>query len=62
MKDIYSLLESYQGEDRFSFVVTGPNGKVQLDFPNASTRYCPALAHDLERLVDSRAVRITPVN
>ncbi len=62
LRDIYALLESYQGEDRFSFVVTGPNGKVQLDFPNASTRYCPALAHDLERLVGSQAVRITPVN
>jgi DNA polymerase-3 subunit alpha len=62
LREVYSLLESYQGEDRFSFVVSSPNGKVQLDFPNVSTRYCPALADRLDRLVGSDAVRITPVN
>jgi DNA polymerase-3 subunit alpha len=59
LREVYSLLESYQGEDRFSFVVAGPDGKVQLDFPNVSTRYCPDLAHRLDRLVGSHAVRIT---
>jgi len=62
LREIYSLLESYRGEDRFSFVVAGPNGKVQLDFPNVSTRYCPDLARRLDRLVGSHAVRITPVS
>ncbi len=62
LKEIYSLLESYQGKDRFSFVVTGPNGKVRLDFPNASTHYCPALAQDVGLLVGDHAIHVIPVN
>ncbi len=62
LREVYSLLESYAGQDRFSFLVTGPDGKVQLDFPNVSTRYCPDLVRHLDRLVGSHAVRITPVN
>jgi DNA polymerase-3 subunit alpha len=61
LREIFSLLESFQGEDRFSFVVVSPNGKVQLDFPNVYTRYCADLAEHLDRLVGSQAVRITPV-
>jgi DNA polymerase-3 subunit alpha len=62
LAEIYSLLVGYKGKDQFSFVVTGPNGKVQLDFPNASTHYCPDLAQHLNRLVGGHAVRIAPVN
>jgi DNA polymerase-3 subunit alpha len=62
LAELYALLVGYKGEDRFSFVMRGPNGKVQLDFPNASTRYCSNLIHALDRLVGSGAVRITPVH
>jgi DNA polymerase-3 subunit alpha len=62
LAEIYSLLVGYKGKDQFSFVVTSPNGKVQLDFPNVSTHYCPDLAQHLARLVGSHAVRIAPVN
>ncbi|UCC62547.1 MAG: DNA polymerase III subunit alpha [Anaerolineae bacterium] len=61
LSELYNLLVGYEGDDRFSFVMAGPNGKLQLDFPNASTGYCPNLANALDRLVGSRAVRITPV-
>jgi len=62
LSEIYALLVGYKGKDPFSFVVTSPNGKVQLDFPNASTHYCPNLMQDLGRLVGSHAVRVAPVN
>jgi DNA polymerase-3 subunit alpha len=62
LREIYSVLESYQGEDRFSFLVSGPSGEVQLDFPNVSTRFCPALADHLDRLVGNGAVRIRPAS
>ncbi len=62
LSEIYALLVGYKGKDPFSLVVTGPNGKVQLDFPNASTHYCPNLMQDLGRLVGSHAVRVAPVN
>jgi DNA polymerase-3 subunit alpha len=61
LREIYALLQSYQGQDKFSFVVTGPGGKVQLDFPNASTRYCPGLVQDLDQLVGNHTIHITPL-
>jgi DNA polymerase-3 subunit alpha len=62
LSELYALLVGYQGEDRFSFLVASPNGKLQLDFPNASTHYCPNLAQDLDRLIGSHAVRVTPMH
>jgi DNA polymerase-3 subunit alpha len=62
LRQVYSLLEGYQGEDQFSFIIPGPNGRVQLDFPNVSTRYCPDLVHNLDRLIGSHAVRVTSIN
>jgi len=62
LSELYNLLVGYEGNDRFSFVMAGPNGKLQLDFPNASTGYCPNLANALDRLVGSRAVRVAPVH
>jgi len=62
LREIYSLLEGYRGQDSFSFIVTGPGSKVRLDFPNASTHYCPDLAQSLRRLVGNRAIRITTAN
>jgi DNA polymerase-3 subunit alpha len=62
LKEIYALLENYKGDDRFSFVVSGPNGKVQLDFPNASTRYCPDLKRALDPLLGSGSLRVRPLN
>ena len=62
LREIYALLQSYQGQDKFSFVVTGPGGKVQLDFPNASTRYCPGLVQDLDQLIGNHTIHITPLS
>lgn len=39
MRELFALLTSTQGRDRFTFFVPNPNGIVQLDFPNFSTSY-----------------------
>ncbi len=39
MRELFSLLTSTQGRDRFTIFVPNPNGMVQLDFPNYTTSY-----------------------
>lgn len=39
MRELFRLLTSTQGRDRFTFFVPNPNGIVQLDFPNYTTSY-----------------------
>jgi DNA polymerase-3 subunit alpha len=57
--EVYRLLESYRGEDRFSFLVPRGQGKVQLDFPNTTTRYCVDLHRSLESMLGPGAVRVS---
>ena len=61
LRDIYALLGDYKGKDRFSFIISGPDGKVQLDFPNVSTRYCSDLAKALNPLLNGGTVRVKPI-
>jgi DNA polymerase-3 subunit alpha len=63
LRSVYSLLEGYDGRDRFSLVVNkGPGRQVQLDFPNSTTRYCMALVSQLEQLVGEGGVRAQPLS
>jgi hypothetical protein len=39
MRELFALLSSVNGHDRFTFYVPNPQGIVQLDFPNHSTSY-----------------------
>ena len=56
---VYDLLQSYEGQDRFSlYVANGQGGLVQLDFPNATTGYCPALEQALTEMLGPGAVRV----
>jgi len=57
---VYELLRSYQGEDRFSFYVAEMNGgRVQLDFPNATTGYCLELEERLAEMLGEGAIRVS---
>jgi DNA polymerase-3 subunit alpha len=56
--EVYSLLQRYQGQDRFSLYVTGEQGRVQLDFPNVTTGYCPPLEQKLIGMLGSGTVRV----
>ena len=56
---VYDLLRSYEGQDRFSlYVDNGQGGLVQLDFPNATTGYCPALEQALIEMLGPGTVRV----
>ena len=48
---IVDLLRSFPGEDQFSLCIeNGGKGRVQIDFPNDTTRHCPELEQQLRAL------------
>jgi DNA polymerase-3 subunit alpha len=55
---VYDLLASYQGTDRFSLFVSQGVRRVQVDFPNTTTRYCVGLVNRLEEMLGPGAVRV----
>ncbi len=55
---VHSLLQSYKGDDRFSFYLLSNGKRVQLDFPNATTGYCPALEKALIALLGPGSVKV----
>jgi hypothetical protein len=56
---VHELLISYEGGDRFIFVLrNGPNGDQLLEFPNDTTRYCGELGMKLADLVGPKAIQI----
>ena len=55
---VHSLLQSYEGDDRFSFYLVSDGRRVQLDFPNATTGYCPALKEALAEMLGAGAMRV----
>jgi DNA polymerase-3 subunit alpha len=59
---IYDLLQSYPGEDRFSlYVENGGRGRVQIDFPNDSTGHCAELEQKLRALVGMGTLQVEQV-
>jgi hypothetical protein len=50
-KSIYAVLGSFDGADRFKIRVPNGSGTVELEFPNATTRYCVGLARQLEAML-----------
>lgn len=56
---VYGLLTSYQGQDRFSLRIRNGKGLVELDFPNNQTRHCVALLRALESLLGQGMVEVT---
>ena len=55
---VYQLLISYSGQDRFSLRVKNGAGMVDLDFPNNQTRYCVALMKALDGLLGRGRVEV----
>jgi DNA polymerase-3 subunit alpha len=57
--DAHRLLQSYAGDDRFVFLVTGGNnGNYELAFPNDTTLICDELIARLSTLLGSQAVHL----
>ncbi len=55
---VYQLLTSYHGQDRFSLRIRNGSGMVELDFPNNQTRHCVALVRSLESLLGQGMVEV----
>jgi len=55
---VHNLLRSYEGDDRFSLYLVSDGRRVQLDFPNATTSYCPALEEALAGMLGAGAIRV----
>jgi len=49
------------GEDRFSlYVENGGQGRLQIDFPNNTTRHSVELEQELRALLGAGSIRIEP--
>jgi DNA polymerase-3 subunit alpha len=58
---VYEVLQRYEGEDRFSmYVQNGKEGRIQISFPNDTTKYCLELEQELRALIGSAAYRVEP--
>jgi DNA polymerase-3 subunit alpha len=55
---VHSLLRSYEGDDHFSIYLVGDGKRVQLDFPNDTTGYCPALEAALIEMLGAEAIEV----
>ena len=58
---VHSLLRSYEGDDHFSLYLVSDEKRVQLEFPNATTSYCPALEEALIEMLGQEAIRVEAV-
>jgi hypothetical protein len=55
---VYEVVTSYQGNDTFSFLIPNGQGRLELDFPNATTRHCVELQQKLTEMLGATAVRV----
>jgi DNA polymerase-3 subunit alpha len=60
LRSVYELVTSYQGQDTFSLSIPNGQGRLQLDFPNATTRHCVELQQKLTEMLGATAVRVEP--
>ncbi|RME81243.1 MAG: DNA polymerase III subunit alpha [Caldilineae bacterium] len=61
LKQVVSILQRYEGADRFCLVVHDPRGRVELDFPNDTTRYCMELASELQSLLGPNCFEVNRI-
>jgi DNA polymerase-3 subunit alpha len=59
--EVYELLQSYPGEDRFSIYTTNSAGRVLLDFPNATTKHSVQLQQKLAQMLGAGTVKVKSV-
>jgi DNA polymerase-3 subunit alpha len=62
LRMVYTLLTDTPGSDGFSIYIPNGNGKVRIDFPNASTRYTAKLQQHLTMMLGAKSVRVEPVD
>ena len=60
MRRVHGLLNSYPGDDSFSFHVIESSRQYLLEFPSSSTGYCPELLDQLQDLLGEGSVSVEP--
>ncbi|PKN92177.1 MAG: DNA polymerase III subunit alpha [Chloroflexi bacterium HGW-Chloroflexi-6] len=61
IKNVYGILISHPGRDRFSFYVTEEGRGHLIDFPNDTTRICVEMLDRLKKLLGSEDWRIEEI-
>jgi hypothetical protein len=56
--EVYALLQRHPGNDRFTLFVVHGGNRVQIDFPNATTRLTADLAQSLTAMLGRDAVQV----
>ncbi len=56
--EVYALLQRHPGNDRFTLFVVHGGNRVQIDFPNATTRLTTDLAQSLTAMLGRDAVQV----
>lgn len=58
LRQAYALLQQHPGSDRFCFNIINEQGRVQLDFPNATTHFESELESMLKGLLGENAIQV----
>jgi hypothetical protein len=58
MRKVYQMLEQRPGPDRFLFNIISDKGRVQLDFPNATTHFEAELENALRQTLGDDALYV----
>ncbi|MGB9880263.1 MAG: DNA polymerase III subunit alpha, partial [Anaerolineae bacterium] len=58
LRKVYKILEEHPGPDRFRFNIISDQGRVQLEFPNATTHFVPELEALLKETLGENAVYV----
>jgi DNA polymerase-3 subunit alpha len=62
LRSVYELVTSYTGQDSFSLFVPNGERRLELDFPNATTRHCVELQQKLAEMLGAAAIRVETRN
>jgi DNA polymerase III alpha subunit len=62
LRFVYDLVTSYAGQDTFSLFIPNGQRRLELDFPNATTRHCVELQQKLAEMLGAAAIRVETRN
>jgi hypothetical protein len=58
LKTVYNLLIETPGDDQFFLYIPNGNKKIQIEFPNKTTRYSARLEQQLVQILGAKSVRV----
>jgi DNA polymerase-3 subunit alpha len=58
LKTVYNLLIETPGSDHFFFYIPNGHRKIQIEFPNKTTRYTARLEQQLVQILGAKSVRV----